>query len=69
MERSIERNFGTQRVLPGERKIELEELKTLPAFDIEELGNMKETMDERVFDLYGLTKADRALIRGFASRA
>jgi hypothetical protein len=69
VERSIECKVGPQGLLPGEGEIALAELKALPAFDKQEQDKMKQQIDELVFDLYGLTKVERTLIRGVALTA
>lgn len=63
VEQALEDHFGQLGLLPGERSIVLSELKSISAFDKQEQDNLKERIDELIFDLYGFSKEDCALIR------
>ncbi len=62
IQKTLDVYFGSQKSLLGARQIGLAELKSLSAFDKEEQDKIKEEIDELVFDLYELTKDERALI-------
>lgn len=67
VEKTLDSYFGSQKSLLGERKIGLTELKSLSAFDKDEQDKIKEEIDGLIFDLYDLTKEERALISSSVS--
>ena len=64
VEAALSDRFGTGGGLfDGERSISMRELKSLPAFDrAAQLAVIRE-VDERVLDLYGITKSERRGLR------
>ena len=62
VEKALDAHFGPHTLIRSKRTISLAEIKKLPVIDKEKQDKIKVDIDELVFDLYGLTKAERVLM-------
>ena len=67
IQKTLKEYFSGQNKSAGKRSVDLEDLLALPAFDQEARTRLKDKIDDLVFDLYELDKAEREYILGSSS--